>query len=202
VCGYVLNHSLTIDCEKNTKRLDEATVEIIRGINHLLLKAESNHLITVLKILKDARESIALWAAHDDYNESDMDRIVHALTMDMGLHLASIVESSADATISKSTDGTILSWNAAAERMFGYSSCEMLGRNIRTLIPDALQKEEDSIISRLVQGKSIDHLETIRLHKSGKIVKLSLNISPIHNQSGKVVGASNTARMLPSATLE
>lgn len=196
------NHSPTIGYEKNTTRLDEATVEIIRGINHLLLKAESNHLITVLKILKDARESIALWAAHDDYNESDMDRIVHALTMDMGLHLASIIESSTHATISKSMDGTILSWNSAAERMFGYSSCEMVGRNIRTLIPDALQKEEDSILSRLVQGKSIDHLETIRLHKCGKPVKITLNISPVRDQSGKVVGASKIARMIPSTTLE
>jgi len=73
---------------KDVKRLDESTVDVIRGINILLLKAESEHLTAITNILKDARESIAWWAVHDDYNESDADRLVHHLTMDNGAHTA------------------------------------------------------------------------------------------------------------------
>jgi len=74
--------------EKDIRRLDESTVDIVRGINILLLKAESEHLIAITNILKDARESIAWWAVHDDYNESEADRLIHHLTMDNGAHTA------------------------------------------------------------------------------------------------------------------
>jgi len=79
---------LKIVPEKDVKRLDESTVDIVSGINILLLKAESEHLIAITNILKDARESIAWWAVHDDYNESDADRLVHHLTMDNGENTA------------------------------------------------------------------------------------------------------------------
>jgi len=74
--------------EKDIKWLDESTVEIVRGINILLMKAQSEHLIAIVNILKDARESIAWWAVRDDYNESDADRLVHHLTTDNGPHTA------------------------------------------------------------------------------------------------------------------
>jgi len=80
--------AMEIAHEKDIKRLDESTVEIVRGVNLLLLKAESEHLIAITNILKDARESIAWWAVHDDYTESEADMLVHHLTMDNGAHTA------------------------------------------------------------------------------------------------------------------
>jgi len=108
--------------------------------------------------------------------------------------LAAVVASSDDAIISKRLDGTILSWNAGAERLFGYSAAEIIGRHVSVLIPENLRKEEEYIIGRLRQGKSVDHYETARLHKNGRHIDLSLTVSPIHNEAGDIVGASKIAR--------
>jgi len=108
--------------------------------------------------------------------------------------LATIVECSDDAIISKSLDGTILSWNAGAERLFGYSPAEVIHRPISLLIPENLQKEEEYILSQLQQGKSLDHYETVRLHKNGQLIDISLTVSPIRNRWGNITGASKVAR--------
>jgi PAS domain S-box-containing protein len=109
-------------------------------------------------------------------------------------HLAKVVESSDDAIVSKDLDGTVLSWNRAAERLFGYTADEMLGRSIRTIIPPELQAEEDMVLSRLRAGQSIDHYETVRQRKDGSRVCISLTVSPIRDESGQIVGASKIAR--------
>jgi PAS domain S-box-containing protein len=108
--------------------------------------------------------------------------------------LAAIVESSDDAIISKDIDGTITSWNQGAERIFGYVASEIVGKSVLTLIPPDRYHEEPVIISRLRKGERIDHYETIRRHKNGSLLRVSLTVSPMKGDNGVVVGASKIAR--------
>jgi PAS domain S-box-containing protein len=108
--------------------------------------------------------------------------------------LSSIVESSDDAIVSKSLDGIIQSWNAAAERLFGYSAEQAIGRHISLVIPPERITEEDDIVASLKAGRRIDHFETERVRSDGQRVQVSLTISPIRDASGAVVGASKIAR--------
>jgi PAS domain S-box-containing protein len=110
--------------------------------------------------------------------------------------LAAIVEFSDDAILSKDLDGTILSWNKAAERLFGYREREIVGKSITLLIPEDRLKEEGSILSRLRRGQRIDHYETIRLRKDGSAVEVSITVSPIRDSTSRIVGASKIVRDL------
>ncbi|MBV1690547.1 PAS domain S-box protein [Novosphingobium sp. G106] len=109
--------------------------------------------------------------------------------------LAAIVESSDDAIISKQLDGTITSWNRAAERLFGYTADEIIGESVMMLIPDERHSEEAEIIGRIRRGERLEHFETQRRHKSGALIDISLTVSPIKRSSdGTIVGASKIAR--------
>jgi PAS domain S-box-containing protein len=109
--------------------------------------------------------------------------------------LAAIVESSDDAIISKQLDGTITSWNGAAERLFGYTADEIIGGSVMMLIPEERHDEETEIIGRIRSGERVEHFETQRRHKSGKLINISLTVSPIKRSSdGMIVGASKIAR--------
>jgi PAS domain S-box-containing protein len=108
--------------------------------------------------------------------------------------LASIVESSDDAIVSKNLDGIITSWNRGAERIFGYTAEEAIGRPITIVIPQDRQDEERAILTRIRRGERIDHFETVRQRKHGSLIVVSLTVSPVKNAEGKIVGASKSAR--------
>jgi PAS domain S-box-containing protein len=113
--------------------------------------------------------------------------------------LAAIVESSHDAIVSKTLNGIITSWNGGAERIFGYTAEEAVGRPIAIVIPQELRSEESEIIRRLRNGERIEHFETVRLTKLGVRIDVSLTISPIRDSKGRVIGASKIARDITDA---
>ncbi len=108
--------------------------------------------------------------------------------------LAAIVESSDDAVISKNLDGIVQTWNAGAERLFGYTSKEMIGRSITVLLPHGQLDEEARILARIRRGEPIDHFETLRRRKDGRLIDVSLTVSPIRDSRGTIIGASKIAR--------
>ncbi len=116
------------------------------------------------------------------------------LASEESARLVAIVQSSDDAIISKRLDGTITSWNLGAERVFGYTPEEIIGQSVTKLIPPDRLEEEPAIIARLIRGERVDHIETQRVTKHGKLIDLSLTISPILDQTGKIIGASKIAR--------
>jgi PAS domain S-box-containing protein len=108
--------------------------------------------------------------------------------------LAAIVESSDDAIISKTLDGTIVAWNRGAEKVFGYSSAEAVGKQMRMILPTERVHEEVEILAQIARGESIKHFETVRRRKDGKLIDVSVTISPIRDGNGLIVGASKIAR--------
>jgi PAS domain S-box-containing protein len=115
-------------------------------------------------------------------------------TEEIRSRLASVVESSDDAIISMSLDTTITTWNKGAERMFGYSSEEAIGRSVSMLIPEESEDEEPEILKRLLGGERVDHYETIRKRKDGKRLNISLTVSPVYDQTGRISGVSKISR--------
>jgi PAS domain S-box-containing protein len=108
--------------------------------------------------------------------------------------VAAIVESSDDAILSKDLDGIITSWNLGAKRMFGYNAEEIIGKSILTLIPPELHSDEPVIIGKIRRGERIEHFETVRLTKDGRRIDVSLTVSPVKDENGKVIGASKILR--------
>src|ERR1043165_8701163 len=104
--------------------------------------------------------------------------------------LAAIVASSDDAIISKNLEGIIVTWNEGAVRIFGYSPEEVIGKSITILIPPDRLQEEPAILARLRAGQRVDHYETVRVRKDGRLVDISLSISPVRNAHGEIIGAS------------
>src|SRR5207249_3234232 len=108
--------------------------------------------------------------------------------------LAAIVESSHDAIIAETLDGTIVSWNRAAEDLYGYAGCDAVGAHTSLIVPDDRRVELDEILGAMRAGERVSHLETVRVHKDGHRIDVSLTVSPICDQSGTVIGASAIAR--------
>ena len=124
----------------------------------------------------------------------DLDQTDHKNAAEAQALLAAIVESSQDAIISKTLDGRILSWNAGAERLFGYAPHEAIGRSITLIIPPERVDEERLILEKIRRGERIEHIETIRVSKQGRRIDISLTISPVRDSSGRIVAVSKVAR--------
>lgn len=107
---------------------------------------------------------------------------------------AALVESSEDAIVAKNTDGIVIAWNPAAERLFGWSSEEMVGGSIRRLLPADRQEEEDLILTRIRAGERVEPFYTKRLNKDGHLLDVQVSVSPVRDASGKIIGASKLAR--------
>jgi len=148
---------------------------------------------------------LALWAIRRDFaGRTRADRAlrdakdqlevrVQQRTADLA-RLASIVESSDDAIASKDLDGIIISWNPGAERLFGYSAQEAVGKPMAMLIPPDHSTEEPTILARIARGETTDHFETVRIGKDGRKIDVSVTISPIRDSQGRIIGASKIAR--------
>src|SRR6185436_19998654 len=108
--------------------------------------------------------------------------------------LAAVVESSDDAIVSTTLDGVIRSWNAGAERIFGYTAAEAVGQPITLIIPPERHDEEPAILARLRRGERVEHFETVRVAKDGRRIDISLTVSPVRDADGRLIGASKVAR--------
>ncbi|MEW6249684.1 MAG: PAS domain S-box protein [Planctomycetota bacterium] len=124
----------------------------------------------------------------------DMAHFSEDVIQDRTFLLASIVESSDDAIITKTSNGNITSWNSGAERIYGYLAREVLGKPISILIPPGQVDEVPGILERIKRGESMHHYETVRKRKDGRLIHVSVSISPIKNQDGQITGASTIAR--------
>src|SRR4051812_16639570 len=109
-------------------------------------------------------------------------------------YLAAVVESSDDAIITKDLNGIIQSANPAASKLFEYAPDELIGRSVRILIPQDRQQEEDEILGKIRHGEKVDHFETIRLTKNGRPLDISLTVSPVRDETGRIIGVSKVAR--------
>lgn len=118
----------------------------------------------------------------------------HRQAEELTYRLAAIVESSDDAIVSKNLNGVITSWNRGAERLFGYSAEEAVGKHITLLIPKGRESEEDTILASVGRGERVDHFDTVRRRKDGSSIQVSLTVSPIRNADGTIIGASKIAR--------
>jgi PAS domain S-box-containing protein len=143
---------------------------------------------TALRLSERDRENAALTAAL----QGELEKQKRA--EENNRRLAAIVESSDDAIISQNLDGIIASWNRGAERIFGYTAAEIIGRSITLLIPPNRHVEGLAILERIRDGQSIEHFETVRCRKDGRIIPVSVTLSPLRNHEGKIVGASKICR--------
>lgn len=156
------------------------------------VRRKDSDLVVIVEIttaaLRDSTGGIThIVITHRDITHSKQANLVRT-------RLAAIVESSEDGIIGKDEKGFVTSWNAGAEKIFGFREDEMLGSSIRKLIPDGRLTEEDEILDRIKRGETVDHIETVRKTKSGKFINVSLTVSPIRDDSGKVIGASKIVR--------
>jgi len=142
-------------------------------------------LVSAVRSARRARERQYLNRAH--LLESERELAAQAM-------LGAIVASSDDAIISKNLDGIVQTWNAGAERLFGYTAEEMIGCPITRIIPLGRQSEEPALLERLRRGERIEHFETVRLRKDGRQIDISLTVSPMRNSQGIIIGASKVAR--------
>jgi two-component system cell cycle sensor histidine kinase/response regulator CckA len=150
--------------------------------------------VTTAPIRDEAGKVVGVSAIHRDVTG-------HKEAFDAAQRMAAIIESSHDAILGKTLDGIITSWNPAAERMYGYSSQEIIGKPVDIIVPADRDGEIKDILARIRDGESIEHLETIRVRKDGTAIPVSLTVSPIRDKDGAMVGSSTIARDLTAQAL-
>jgi PAS domain S-box-containing protein len=143
--------------------------------------------------VRGRRKNVSTMIKHKR-SETELKGVLEKVAEEAVARLAAIVESSDDAIIGKDLHGIVTSWNAGAERMFGYAASEMIGGSITRLIPAARQEVEGNILGQIKRGESVRHFETVRVRKDGKTLDVSVAVSAIRDGSGKIVGASKVVR--------
>lgn len=167
IAGERIEHYHTVRRTKNGERIHIAlTVSPIKN--------DEGNVIGISKIARDISE------AKNNERKQAM--------------LAAIIDSSDDAIVSKDLNGNITSWNPGAEKIFGYSETEAVGQHISLIIPHTLLQEETVIISKIRKGEKVSHFETIRITKDGRLINISLTVSPVKDSRGRIIGASKIAR--------
>lgn len=166
----------------------ECEVEASEHNNSAVLPPESDSLAPE----EERQRMIAHWQQRAIASESEMGKRRYAQIA--AARLAAIVESSDDAIASKDLKGIVTSWNASAERIFGYKAEEIIGKPITLIIPPELHKDEDMILGKIARGERIDHFETVRVTKGGERIQVSLTISPLKDETGTIIGASKIVR--------
>src|SRR6476660_5684353 len=165
-------------------------ISVVRDGEVLIERPDGSHVTVLVNIrpLKNDRGEIT-GAINCFYDITDRKRAETA-----AMRLAAVVRSSHDAIVAKDLNGTITDWNRGAERIFGYKAKEIIGKSILTLIPKDRQDEETEILSKIRRGQSIDHYQTVRRCKDGRLIDVALTISPVKGPNGKTVGVSKIAR--------
>jgi PAS domain S-box-containing protein len=173
------------------------TVRIVSREKNYSIRAATNRnrdeVATLVESVNEMLEQIqhrdsALQQAHDELEQRVRERTAQLAAAN------AIVESSDDAIVSKTLEGTITAWNSGAEKLYGYSSSEAVGKPMQMLLPPERANEEVSILARIARGAPIDHFETVRVRKNGQHIDISATVSPIKDSNGAIVGASNIAR--------
>jgi len=195
-CRAIVSDIETCDFMAGTPDLDEYRRSNIRAVQSTPLRSRSGKLLGMISTHwrepHQPKERALLRL--DVLARQAADHIERSNAEDQLRRLASIVEWSDDAIISKTLDGIITSWNKGAERLFGYTREEAIGGPITLLTPPERQDEERTILGRIKRGERIEHYETIRQCKNGSLIVISLTVSPVRNAEGKIVGASKIAR--------
>ncbi|MFS2186593.1 PAS domain S-box protein [Mucilaginibacter sp. Mucisp84] len=224
----VLSHDLDyiiLNCNPAAEKMFGCPAPVLLGQNILTLIPESvrreqlailervwsgeriNHLYTVRssKLQIDFPVSLTISPIRDEQGEViGASHIMRDVTHERETEekrgmLAAIVENSDDAIISKTLNGIITTWNGGAEKIFGYQERETIGKHISILIPRDRLSEEDVIIENIRSGNKVDHFQTVRLHKNGSAIDISLTVSPVKDRHGTIIGASKIARDITAA---
>ncbi|MGB8630145.1 MAG: PAS domain S-box protein [Xanthobacteraceae bacterium] len=202
-CRVVVTDVETCDFMANTADLAEYRRSNIRAVQSTPLISRSGQLLGMISTHwrkahepreRDLRRLDVLARQAADLIERGKAEAALRESNEQLLRLASIVESSNDAIITMNLDGVISSWNQSAERLFGYTTEEVVGKPITIYIPPERHNEEPTILARLRRGERIDHYETVRQRKDGSAIDISLTVSPIKNVEGRIIGASKIAR--------